>query len=142
MSQKDILNPQIINKIYNEYNIKLVPQIDSLYISIQSNNSFNIYQSYFNLQYLHSFNLFILKNIQQIIQLIDDLINQKNIKIEINDENIKLILNSEVKLILKKKNYNSNEVIEKLINEIEKIKNENKYLKEYYERLTEKMELI
>ena len=38
MSQKDIFNPQIINQIYNEYNIKLIPKIDSLYISIQSNN--------------------------------------------------------------------------------------------------------
>ena len=81
MSQKDILNPQTINKIYNEYNIKLIPQIDSLYISIKSNNSFITYQSYFNLQYLHSFKLFILKDIQQIIQLICDLIAQKNIKI-------------------------------------------------------------
>ena len=89
MSQKDILNPQIINKKYNEYNIKIIPQIDSLYISIQSNNSFNIYQSDFNLKYLHSFNLFILKNIQQIIQLICDLMNQKNIKIERNEINFK-----------------------------------------------------
>ena len=102
MSKKDILNQQIINKKYNEYNIKLITQIDSINISIQSNNSFNIYQSCFNLQYLQSFKLFILKDIQQIIQLICDLIVQKNIKIEINDKNLKLILKSKVKLILKK----------------------------------------
>ena len=70
MSKMDILNSQKINQLYNEYNFKMIPQMDSLSISIQSNNSFNIYQSYFNLQYLHSFKLFILKDIQQIIELI------------------------------------------------------------------------
>ena len=100
-----ILNPSIINKKYNDYNIKLINQIDLINITIQSNNSFNIYQSNFNLQYLNSFKLFILKDIQQIIQLICDLIYQKTIKIEINSKNLKLILNSEVELILKKKNY-------------------------------------
>ena len=127
MSKKDILNSQNIHKIYNEYNIKIIPQIDSINISIQSNNSFNIYQSYFNLQYLHSFQLFILKDIQQITELICDLINEKNIIIEKNNKNLKIILISEVELILKKKNYYSNELIEKLINELEDIKNENKY---------------
>ena len=58
MSQKDILNPQIINKIYNEYNIKLIPQIDSLYISIQSIihlifiNHILIYNIYIHSNYL------------------------------------------------------------------------------------------
>ena len=44
-----ILNPSIINKKYNDYNIKLINQIDLINITIQSNNSFNIYQSNFNL---------------------------------------------------------------------------------------------
>ena len=124
-----ILNPSIINKKYNDYNIKLINQIDLINITIQSNNSFNIYQSNFNLQYLNSFKLFISKNIQQIIQLICDLIEEKNIEIKINDKKLKLILSPEDELTLKKKNYNSNEVIEKLINEFENIKNENKYFK-------------
>ena len=142
MSKKYILNTQIINKIFNEYNIKLIPQIDLINISIESKNSFNIYQSNFNLQYLHSFKLFILKDIIQIIKCICDLINQKNIKININDKNLKLILISEVELILKKKNYYSNEVIEKLINELEDIKNEYKNLNEYYKKLYKRMKLI
>ena len=146
MSEKEILNPQIINKIYNEYNIKIIPQIDSLYISIQSNNSFNIYQSYFHLKYLNSFKLFISKDIKQIYELICDLIDKNNIEIEFNDKNLKLKLKSIkypiIELILKKKNYNSNEVIEKLINEFENIKNENKYLKENNEKLNKRIELI
>ena len=141
-----ILNPSIINKKYNDYNIKLINQIDLINITIQSNNSFNIYQSYFNLQYLHSFKLFISKNIQQIFELICDLIDKNNIEIEFNDKNLKLKLKSIkypiIELILKKKNYNSNEVIEKLINEFENIKNENKYLKENNEKLNKRIELI
>ena len=146
MSKKDILNQQIINKKYNEYNIKLITQIDLINISIQSNNSFNIYQSYFHLKYLNSFKLFISKDIKQIYELICDLIDKNNIEIEFNDKNLKLKLKSIkypiIELILKKKNYNSNEVIEKLINEFENIKNENKYLKENNEKLNKRIELI
>ena len=146
MSKKDILNQQIINKKYNEYNIKLITQIDLINISIQSNNSFNIYQSYFHLKYLNSFKLFISKDINQIFELICDLIDKNNIEIEFNDKNLKLKLKSIkypiIELILKKKNYNSNEVIEKLINEFENIKNENKYLKENNEKLNKRIELI
>ena len=146
MSKKDILNQQIINKKYKEYNIKLITQIDLINISIQSNNSFNIYQSYFHLKYLYSFKLFISKDIKQIYELICDLIDKNNIEIEFNDKNLKLKLKSIkypiIELILKKKNYNSNEVIEKLINEFENIKNENKYLKENNEKLNKRIELI
>ena len=146
MSKKDILNQQIINKKYKEYNIKLITQIDLINISIQSNNSFNIYQSYFHLKYLNSFKLFISKDIKQIYELICDLIDKNNIEIEFNDKNLKLKLKSIkypiIGLILKKKNYNSNEVIEKLINEFENIKNENKYLKENNEKLNKRIELI
>ena len=149
MSKNEILllNNHIFEKIYKEYIIKLTSQIDKLNISIQQNNSFDIYESYFNLEYLHSFQLFNSKNIiQQIIKFIFDLIEENNIKIEISDKNLKLILIStnytNVELILKKKNYNSNEVIEKLINEYNIIKNENKYLKEYNDKLSKRIELI
>ena len=53
-----ILNPSIINKKYNEYNIKLINQIDLINITFQSNNSFNIfnqiliYNIYIHLNYL------------------------------------------------------------------------------------------
>ena len=149
MSKNEILllNNQIYEKRYKEYKIKLTPQLDKLNISIQQHNSFDIYESYFNLEYLLSFQLFISKKIiQQIMKFICDLIEENNIKIEINDKNLKLILISttftNVELILKKKNYNSNEVIEKLINEFKIIKNENKYLKECNDKLTKRIELI
>ncbi len=134
-----ILNPKIINKKYYNYNIQLNSQIDLLNISIQQNNSFKIYQSSFNLEFINSFKLFSSKNVQQIIELICDLIDQNNIEIDSNDKNLKLHLISIkypiVELMLKKINYNSNEVIEKIINELENIKNENKLLKNYFQKI-------
>ena len=46
MSNKELsplLNSQTIDEIYNDYNIKLIYQKEILNISIQQNNSFNIY---------------------------------------------------------------------------------------------------
>ena len=45
-------------------------------------------------------------------------------------------------IIFKKEKLYSNEVIKKLIYEFENIKNKNKYLKENFERLNERMKLI
>ena len=142
-----LLNNQTFEKTYKEYIIKLTPLMDTLNISIQQNNSFDIYESLFNLEYFNSFQLFYSKNIiQQIIKFICDLIEENNVKIEINGKILKLIFFStnfsNVELILNKKNYNSNEVIEKLINELIIIKNENKYLKECNDKLTKRIELI
>jgi hypothetical protein len=73
----------------------------------------------------------------------NELIDSKRIKIEEYENNLKLILISTIKsypnveLILNEKN-----IIEKLINEIEGMKNENKLLKKNYEEIREKIELI
>ena len=123
MSEKelDILNSQIIHTIFNQYQIKLSYHLDIINIRIQ--NNYNIYESTFNLEYL---NILLVSNlsIDKMIEFINGLINQKNIKIEKNENNLKLILIStltnypNVELIIKNKNIISNELIEKLINEI------------------------
>ncbi len=135
---------QTVQKIFNQYQTKLTSNMDYINILIQNNNTFNIYESKFNLEYLHQFNLLMANlTIDEMIDFIKDLIDEKEIKIEENENNLKLILISiikkypNVKLILNKKN-----IIEKLINEIEGIKNENKILKNNYEVIKNKIELI
>ena len=148
ISKKESINnykENRIKKIYNNYEIKLISKKNSINISIKQNNE--IYESLFDLEYLYSFQLFISKiTIQQIIEIISSLIDQKKIKIERNDNSLKFILISNncpnVKLILKKNNKISNKIIEKLIVEFENIKNENKKLKECYEQLNKRMKII
>ena len=54
--EKNIIN-KIIEKTFNQYQIKLIPQPNSIIISIQSYNSNRIFESQFYLVYLHSFKL-------------------------------------------------------------------------------------
>ena len=119
---------QQIQKIFNQYQIKLTSNMDYINILIQNNNTFNIYESKFNLEYLHQFKLLIGNfTIKEMIECINGLIDGNDIKIEENENNLKLILISKiiaypnVELILNKIN-----IIEKLIKEIEGVKNENK----------------
>ena len=97
---------KIIQKYFNEYKIQLITYLDSIKISIQNNS--NIYQSSFNLEYLHR--LFIVNNtIESISHFILTLIERNNIQIEENNINMKLILisslinNTNIELILNKK---------------------------------------
>ena len=48
---------QSIQKIFNQYQIKLTSNMDYINIIIQNNNTSNIYESKFNLEYLHQFKL-------------------------------------------------------------------------------------
>ncbi len=140
-SEKSI---QSIKKIFNEYQIELTSNMDYINILIQNRNTFNIYESKFNLEYLHQFKLLMGNlTIDEVIKFINDFIDGNDIKIEENEYNLNLNLISkfkvypDVKLIL-----NKNNLIEKLINEIEGIKNENKILKNNYEIIKNKIELI
>ncbi len=73
--------------------------------------------------------------IEEMINFIGSLIDLKNIKIEENNIKMKLILIStlpnypNVELILNKKELFSNQIIEKIINEIKYLKQENRNLK-------------
>ena len=131
-------------KIFNQYQIKLTSNMDYINILIQNNNTSNIYESKFNLEYLHQFKLLMANlTIDEMIEFINNSIDEKEIKIEENENNLKLILISTIKiypnveLILNKKN-----IIEKLIKEIEEIKSENKILKNNYELIKNKIVLI
>ncbi len=80
--------------------------------------------------------------INEMIEFINNSIDKKEINIEENENNLKLILLSHhtypnVELILNKKN-----IFEKLMNEIEGIKDENKILKNNYEVIKNKIERI
>ena len=134
---------QTTQKTFNQYQIKLTSNMDYVTFLIQNkNNNFNIYESKFNLEYLHQFKLLMPNlTINEMIEFINNSIDGKNIKIEENENNLKFILMSNnysnVELNLNKKN-----IIETLIKEIEGIKNENKILKNNYEVIKNKIELI
>ena len=44
---------QPIQKIFNQYQIKITSNMDYINIFIQNNNTSNIYESKFNFEYLH-----------------------------------------------------------------------------------------
>ena len=129
-----IFNNPSIGLTFNEYNIKLNSNKESIIIEIQ--DSINTYESNFNIEYLRK-NKLLMGNltIQEMIDFINTLITFKNIKIEKNNKNLKLILISSfpiypnVELILNKKELLSNEIIERIINEIKYLKQENRNLK-------------
>ncbi len=106
-------------KIFNQYEIKLTSNMDYIDISIKNTNTYNIYESKFNKEYLQQYNLLKLySNINEMIEFINDLINEKKIQIEENENNVKLrllgtIKKQDVELTLNKKN-----IIETLIKEI------------------------
>ena len=127
-------NNKIIENTFNQYKIKLSYHLDIVKIQIKDN--YSLYESNFNLKNLHQYRLLVPNfTIDEMIEFINGLINQKNIKIEKNENNLKLILIStllnhpNVELIINNKNIISNELIEKLINEIKEIKDENNKLK-------------
>ena len=128
---------QSIQKTFNEYQIILTSNMDYVNILIQNNNTSNIYESKFNIKDFHQHKLLAGNStIDEMIEFISDLIDEQKIKIEEKENNLKFNLISTIKkypnvdLILNKKN-----ILERLINEIEEIKNENK-------RLKNKIELI
>ena len=73
-----------IQKQYQQYLIKLSSDSDSINITIEKDNT--IYESNFNLQYLHQYQLLISSlTTQEIIKFIIGLIDMN--KIEIKEEN-------------------------------------------------------
>jgi len=144
MSDDETTSIQTIHKVFNEYLIKLSSNLDYIYIQIQNIQSINIYKSKFNLENLQQYRLLSGNfTIEQMIECIIDFIGEQLIKIEENENELKLILISKIKsypnvdLILKKEN-----IFEKLINITQHIKNENKLLKVKYEEIKNKIELI
>ena len=146
-------NVTTIQKTFSQYQIKLIPKLDSLIISIYQNNTYNIFQSTFNLEYLQSFN-FVNSNssIYEIIHLFSSLIEQKNIKIEEYKINLRLSFFSnspnypKIELILNKIDILSRETIEIIIDEIKNLTKEKNIITQNFEneilKLNNKIELI
>ena len=106
MEENNSINKKkIITKLFTQYKIQLIADLDSISISIE--NNLDKYESTFNFEYLHK--LFIGKDtIEHIIEFISVLIEHKNIQIKENQINLKLILiptifnNTYIELILNK----------------------------------------
>ena len=112
-------NNTSIQKQYQQYLIKLSSDLDIIKILIEKDNT--IYESNFNLEYLHQHKLLISSfTIKEIIEFIIGLIDMNKIEIKEENTNLKLIListlpnHSNVELNLLKKNIISNEMINKL----------------------------
>ena len=107
----------LIQKQYQSYSIKLSYDSDLVNIIIEKDNI--IYESNFNLQSLHQYQL-LMKSLttQKIIEFIIELIDMNKIEIKEENMNLKLIListlpnHSNIELNLQKKNIN--EMIDKL----------------------------
>ncbi len=123
------LNEISIKKIFNEYQIKLNSILDSIHIIIQT-NSYDLYETYFKLNFLNQ--LFKTnKSKYDLIEFLSILIEENKINIEINEKNLKLILITfNIELLLNKKSKLCEEVIEILIKEISDLKFKNKELNE------------
>jgi len=127
--------PQQIEKIFNEYKFLFLINMDYINIQIQNNNTHNIFESKFTLEYLQQFKL-LMGNliIEEMFDCIIGFIEQKDIIIKENEKNLKLTLISRIKtypnieLIL-----NNNNIVEIINKEIQTIKDENKLLKENIE---------
>ena len=139
---------QIIEKIFNQYNIKLISKINGINIIINRSNTDKIYEGTFDLDYLHKFKLLISSfTVHDMIKLICYLIDENNIKIEENKTDLKLYLIStlpnhpNVKLNLKLKDSISKNIIQKLLNEIKSLREENKKLKQSFENEINKLNL-
>ena len=114
-----ILDKTPIQKQYKQYLIKLSYDSGSINIIIEKENT--IYESNFNLQFLHQHQL-LMKSLttQKIIKFIIRLIAKNKIEIKEENMNLKLIListltnHSNIELNLQKKNIIINEMIDKL----------------------------
>ena len=142
----EIIGNSTIKK-YQNYSIKLSSNLDLINIIIEKDNK--NYESNFNLEDLHQHQLLIKSSTtQKIIEFISGLIDTNKIEIKEENMNLKLILispspnHSDVELNLQKKNIISNEMIEKILKELENIKKENKELKDSIGILNERIEKL
>ena len=145
----NVSNQNKIFKKFEDWNISLNQESNSISISMNQNDSYNIYEALFPLEFLIQFNLFkSTDNIKNIFELISASINQNNLKIKLNEENLKLILYStlmnfsNVELNLKQKRKSSEEVIELLVNDMKKLKYQNNILKNENEKINQNIKSL
>ena len=85
-----ILNNTSIEIQYQQYLIKLSSDLDLINIIIEKDNT--IYESNFNLEYLHKYKLLMNFSSQKIIEFIVGLIDLNKIEIKEKNMNLKFIL--------------------------------------------------
>ena len=128
-----------IIKKKNKYSIELNTKYDSLFISIQK-DSLNIYESNFKFEDIKNYKLLNEYNsIREIYKLFKTLFVQDNLKIEENKDSLQLILIlnfDNIELNINKKSNSSNDIIENLISENEKLKKEKEILNTNLENKT------
>ena len=84
MEKENISSNYEKKTMFNQYQIKIISQIDSILLSID--NSYNIFESIFNLEDFDSLKSFISNiTIREIIDYISKLIDEKKIKIKENE---------------------------------------------------------
>ena len=112
------------------WNISIITQFSSILIQFYSKNSFYLYESILTLNELQTIfnNNLSIKEFFQII--LSNLIDEKNFKIENNNNNIKLLFltQNKIEIILENKIFSSN-ILQKIIENIELIKKENEEIK-------------
>jgi hypothetical protein len=129
MEKENISSNYEKKTMFNQYQIKIISQIDSILLSID--NSYNIFESIFNLEDFDSLKSFISNiTIRGIIDYISKLIDEKKIKIEESESNLKLICDTinPLELILNKKNSDNNNINKDNNEDIKKIKVEEKII--------------
>ena len=140
----------IIEKIFNEWKIKLSLELNNITIKIKKDNLLDIYETSLQFKKLKEFKLFSSnKTINEIFELIIILISQKKIQIIENDNNINLILfnndnDSNANIILNKKKelsvtLNKNDNFEKYCNRLDEKINQ---LFEINNKLEKRIEII
>ena len=136
-----------VEKNYKQYKILLIPEKETINISIQNNSSNAIFESDFNIEYLHKI-LMSSFTIKEIIDFISTSINKKNIEIKENKMNLKLIFisslfsNQSIELIIKKKIKITEEFIEMLFNQMQFILTKNEQLEKRIELLEKENNII
>jgi len=131
METISILNGINYKRRFNQWEINLETNIDSIIFKIENDD--NIYKTSFNLSYLQTINLFSKNNsLREMINSILNYIDDNKIMIQEDGKNVKLIILQKdilnIELIIKKKNKLCEEIIDKLIKEIKKLKEKNNQL--------------
>ena len=138
-----------IKPLEDQWELLLIPKNEKIIIYILKLNSYEIFGEEFTIELLHKNRLLLSsRTIQEIFDFIYSLNKNNQILIKETKQNLSFILKStfetipDVELTLIKKNTNSEEVINLLINELLKIKNEKKEGKDYEKEISNLKEEI
>ena len=139
-SSINVLEEKYFEKQFNNNLIKLVAKFDSILIIIQinSNDSYESIIKKNELNKLFTTN----KSIEDLIELLLLIIEQKKINIKINENNLKLIFTTlNIELTLNKKSKSNEEMINILFQEINYLKKKNNELNEKIIRIENEYKL-